>query len=149
MSEQTAREIAADAFPWDEANFPCSRCGARVGDPCVTTSGARAAAPHSPRTRPANEVWRQYHPRQVAQFMGKGFYAPMPESDGGADFALVKIATDGKPRCMKHGAMNKVSELFWRCITTSGPKHNPCRAGCQEPEPLFRKVPVAEEETDE
>lgn len=61
-------------------------------------------------------------------------YSAMPETDGGADFTLVSFDKRGKPSCVHHGAMSKVSEIFWRCITTAGPKFNPCRAGCQESE---------------
>jgi hypothetical protein len=59
-------------------------------------------------------------------------YKPMPETDGGADFSLVRFDEWGKPTCLQHGAMNKVSEVFWRCIATAGAKYNPCRAGCME-----------------
>jgi hypothetical protein len=60
-------------------------------------------------------------------------YGPMPATDGGADFTLVYLDDEWrKPTCWKHGAMNKVSDVFWRCISTSGAKHNPCRAGCME-----------------
>jgi hypothetical protein len=60
-------------------------------------------------------------------------YAQLPEDNGGGDFDLVVIDDDGKPSCVLHGAMNKVSaEGFWRCITTSSPKGNNCRAGCRE-----------------
>lgn len=71
----------------------------------------------------------------VKTWGGSGTYVPMPESDGGADFSLVYMDAWGKPTCWKHGAMNKVSEVFWRCITTSGAKHNPCRAGCADAAP--------------
>lgn len=60
-------------------------------------------------------------------------YGPMPDDNGGADLSMVVIAADGKPSCREHGAMNKVSaEGFWRCITTSGSRGNPCRAACRE-----------------
>lgn len=62
-------------------------------------------------------------------------YVPMPPENGGGDFTLVAFGADGKPRCIEHGAMNKVSPSppgYWRCISTSGAKHNPCRAGCME-----------------
>lgn len=55
-------------------------------------------------------------------------YEPMPETDGGADFSLVTF--DPKPRCVLHGAMNKVTPSppgFWRCVHSWS-----CRAGCQE-----------------
>lgn len=67
-------------------------------------------------------------------------FEPMPDDNGGSDFDLVFIA-DGKPSCLEHGAMNKVSPSppdgggYWRCITASGPKRNPCRAGCRETTP--------------
>lgn len=62
-------------------------------------------------------------------------YVPMPESDGGADFSLVRLDGFDKPACRLHGAMNKVSDTppgFWRCIATAGAKTNGCRAGCME-----------------
>lgn len=55
---------------------------------------------------------------------------PLPETDGGASFDLVKLDAFGKPSCVNHGAMNKVSESppgFWRCLHLSR-----CRAGCRE-----------------
>lgn len=62
-------------------------------------------------------------------------YVPMGDGGkGGADFSLVRVR-DGKPECVRHGAMNKVSPSppgYWRCITTSGPKSNGCRAACEE-----------------
>lgn len=65
--------------------------------------------------------------REASQF------EPMPQEAGGADFSLVELDKYGKPSCKEHGAMNKVSEHgYWRCITLSGPKTNPCRAACQE-----------------
>lgn len=30
------------------------------------------------------------------------------------------------PHCKKHGAMNKVSEVYWRCLYPG------CRAGCMQ-----------------
>lgn len=65
-------------------------------------------------------------------------YVPMDDSDdkGGSDFSLVTLDKKwGKPSCVHHGAMNKVSPSppgLWRCITTAGPKVNGCRAGCRE-----------------
>jgi hypothetical protein len=62
-------------------------------------------------------------------------YIPMPDTEGGADFALVEPGDLGKPSCVLHGAMNKVSPSppgYWRCVTTAGPKVNSCRAGCME-----------------
>lgn len=65
-------------------------------------------------------------------------YVSLPSSEGGADISLVITEEGlnlGKPTCVLHGAMNKVSPSppgYWRCITTSGAKFNPCRAGCME-----------------
>jgi len=46
-----------------------------------------------------------------------------------ADFGLVEIV-EGKPSCRVHGAMNKVSQVYWRCLWNFGS----CRAGCREEE---------------
>lgn len=63
-------------------------------------------------------------------------YIPLDDLEkGGADFSLVELDRWGKPSCVNHGAMNKVSpapRAIWRCITTSGAKINPCRAACME-----------------
>ena len=67
--------------------------------------------------------------------IGRGrYFIPMRDMEkGGADFSLVTLdARKAKPRCRRHGAMNKVSEIYWRCIATSGAKFNPCRAACEE-----------------
>ena len=62
-----------------------------------------------------------------------------------ANFNLVEIK-NGKPHCIKHGAMNKITkDGFWRCITVAGYKRivqgnsvsekhveNICRAGCKQ-----------------
>lgn len=51
-----------------------------------------------------------------------------------ANISLVEIDELGYPRCILHGAMNKVSkEGIWRCITThTRTLDNGCRAGCME-----------------
>lgn len=63
-------------------------------------------------------------------------YVPMDDdAPGGADFTLVEFDRWGKPSCVNHGAMNKVSPSppgLWRCITTAGAKINGCRAACME-----------------
>ena len=46
-------------------------------------------------------------------------YVEMPQNNGGATFSLVQIGQDGKPDCKIHGAMNKVSTVFWRCISNA------------------------------
>lgn len=52
----------------------------------------------------------------------------------GADFSLVDIGRDEKPVCKVHGAMNRVSSYYWRCLAD-------CRAGCREQEQRpFKKV---------
>lgn len=66
------------------------------------------------------------------------------EGKGGADFSLVRVGALGKPACVHHGSMNKVTPSppgIWRCITLSGlgrhdegTRPNPCRAACQEKE---------------
>lgn len=66
-----------------------------------------------------------------------GRYVPMEDDGkGGADYTLVTLDERfGKPACVLHGAMNKVSPSppgLWRCITTAGPKINGCRAACME-----------------
>lgn len=61
-------------------------------------------------------------------------YSEMPQSNGGADFNLVEFKEfNGRrlPYCKIHGAMNKVSPVFWRCIKTSEMKGS-CRIGCME-----------------
>lgn len=74
-----------------------------------------------------------------ARLLGLGFvvrlagarFVALPESEGGADFSLVKTDKDGKPRCSVHGAMNKVSpppEAYWRCLGGL----DRCPAGCME-----------------
>lgn len=55
-------------------------------------------------------------------------------NDNNTDFDLVELRDDGNigrktPHCKKHGAMNKVSEFYWRC---SASKIVGCRAGCIE-----------------
>lgn len=58
-------------------------------------------------------------------------YVPLPHTEGGADFSLVSIGDDGKPRCREHGAMNKVSpppQAYWRCLGGLAR----CPAGCME-----------------
>lgn len=66
-------------------------------------------------------------------------FEPMPDDDG--DFSLVTFDAAGKPSCVKHGAMNKLSPSppegtgTWRCITTNGGYRGQgggCRAGCRE-----------------
>lgn len=60
----------------------------------------------------------------------------MPADNGGGDLTLVTLDQFGKPSCRLHGAMNKVAPApanYWRCITTSSAKSNPCRAACAEP----------------
>lgn len=68
-----------------------------------------------------------------ARRIGKTFiYYSMPQTDGGADFDLILIGIDGLPRCIEHGAMNKVSPTppgLWRCLADGA---GTCRAGCQE-----------------
>jgi len=56
-----------------------------------------------------------------------------------ADFSLVYIDNKTKtPHCIKHGAMNKVSNHgnqkgYWRCISViSNNKEGICRAGCEQ-----------------
>lgn len=47
-----------------EWEFPCSTCGARPGESCVTRSGIRAAAFHVPRLLAENEAWFAAHPER-------------------------------------------------------------------------------------
>lgn len=57
-------------------------------------------------------------------------FKPLPETDGGGDWSLVRLGVDCKPECVKHGAMNKVSpDGIWRCITTTGTNGKRCNAG--------------------
>lgn len=55
-------------------------------------------------------------------------YRAMPDTEGGSDFEAVFVGSDGLPVCIHHGAMNKVSSVFWRCLMDS----TRCRAGCIE-----------------
>jgi len=61
-------------------------------------------------------------------------FTRLPETDGGGDISRVRIDFDGKPVCLDHGAMNKVSpDGIWRCITTtSATAGKRCNAGCLE-----------------
>jgi hypothetical protein len=57
----------------------------------------------------------------------------LPADNGGADLTLVTPGPDGKPACVVHGAMNKVSaDGIWRCITTTGTNGRRCDAGALE-----------------
>lgn len=77
--------------------------------------------------RSAAEMRWAYRSGRVREFL------PMPDDNGGADIGLVVLDDQGKPTCVSHGAMNKVSaEGFWRCIATSSARGNTCRAACRE-----------------
>lgn len=63
--------------------------------------------------------------------------------DGNTRFDLVELRDDGgigrkTPHCKIHGAMVKVSKVFWRCPQAinllTGKSEPDCRAGCKEVE---------------
>ena len=62
-----------------------------------------------------------------------------PIEDGNSRFDIVELRDDGNigrktPHCKIHGAMIKVSDVFWRCPQAknllTGKCEPDCRAGC-------------------
>ena len=78
-----------------------------------------------------NIGYEQKKKRSLLERSGMLSLQSLPESEGGADLSLVRLGKDGKPECVRHGAMNKLSPVgIWRCISTTGTNGRRCDAGC-------------------